>query len=79
MTVAWCAFLLLNGAVIASLAFAGSEAAWATYTGVVSYVLVGAMFAGEYVVRKALFREYGTAIHDRVLEKVFPRLQGPRG
>jgi hypothetical protein len=40
--------------------------------GVVTYVLVGVLFAIEYVVRKLQFRDYGRNPIDWLLSKVFP-------
>jgi uncharacterized membrane protein len=45
---------------------------WAIYVGIVSYVLVGVLFAVEYVVRKISFRDYGRNPLDWVLSKLFP-------
>jgi hypothetical protein len=40
--------------------------------GVVSYVLVGVLFAIEYVIRKIRFRDYGRNPLDWLLGKLFP-------
>jgi uncharacterized membrane protein len=44
-------FFVANGAVALLTAFFAPEAVWSLYTGVVSYVLMGAMFGGEYLLR----------------------------
>ena len=72
VTVAWCVFFVLNGAIAAALALAGSTRIWAIYTGGIAYALMGCMFAGEYVLRKARFREYGRGPHDRLLRHLLP-------
>lgn len=72
LTVIWCFFFAANAAVAAWLAFAGSRAAWALYTGVVSYVLVGALLVGEMVYRYWRFRRYAGAITDPVFRPFFP-------
>lgn len=68
----WCGFFAANGAVAAALALWAPLAWWATYTGLVAYVLMGLLFTIEYVVRKARFREYGRGLHDRLLARLFP-------
>ena len=50
-TVAWTIFLAVHFAVTALTVFA-SPGVWAIYNGCVAYVLIGAMFLGEYVVRR---------------------------
>jgi uncharacterized membrane protein len=68
----WCGFFALNGTAAAALALWAPIAWWATYTGLVAYVLMGLLFAAEYVVRKARFREYGRGPQDRLLARIFP-------
>jgi len=51
VTQVWCLFFLLNGTVALGLALWASEAAWSLYTGVISYLLMGALFAVEFLVR----------------------------
>ncbi len=51
VTQVWCAFFVFNGAVALGTALWASDAVWSLYTGVVSYVLMGVLFAGEFLVR----------------------------
>jgi uncharacterized membrane protein len=51
ITQAWCAFFLLNGLAAAILAAWGTWQAWAWYNGAISYVLMGALLAGEWLIR----------------------------
>jgi uncharacterized membrane protein len=51
VTQAWCVFFLCNGAIALATALWAPEAVWSFYTGVVSYVLMGLLFAAEYLVR----------------------------
>jgi uncharacterized membrane protein len=51
VTQVWCMFFLLNGSIALGTALWASEAVWSLYTGVVSYVLMGLLFGGEYLVR----------------------------
>ncbi len=72
VTALWCAFFAANGAVAAFLAFAGSREAWVLYTGFIAYLLVGALFAAEYVYRHWRFRRYVGAPTDPLLRRIFP-------
>jgi uncharacterized membrane protein len=55
VTGVWCGFFLVNAAISLELALAGSPRAWALYTGLVAYVLMGLLFAGEYLIRQWRF------------------------
>jgi uncharacterized membrane protein len=72
VTIAWCVFLAANALCAGLLAFAGSFEAWAIYTGLLAYLLLGAAFAGEFVVRKLWFRYYGDGLADRIFARLFP-------
>lgn len=50
----WCLFLMVNGGISALTALAGDMALWTLYNGLISYVLMGVLFAGEYTVRRRL-------------------------
>ena len=56
VTVVWTVWLLVNAAVAAALALWGSDAAWALWTGVVAYLVMGVLFAGEVAVRQRVRR-----------------------
>lgn len=71
-TVAWSIFLLLNAGVAGALAWLGLRQWWALYTGLVAYLLMGALGASEYVVRQYRFRDYGRGPHDWLISRVFP-------
>lgn len=51
VTQVWCGFFVLNGALALGTALWASDAVWSLYTGVVSYILMGVLFGGEYLVR----------------------------
>jgi uncharacterized membrane protein len=72
VTVLWCVFFAANAAVAAWLAWRGSVAAWALYTGLVSYLLIGALLVGEMVYRYWRFRRYAGAFSDRFFRPFFP-------
>lgn len=51
VTQVWCGFFALNGLIALGTALYASEAVWSLYNGVVSYMLMGVLFGGEYLVR----------------------------
>jgi uncharacterized membrane protein len=55
VTVAWTVFLSVHFAVTLATVFASREV-WAIYNGFLAYVLIGAMFAGEWLVRRRVRR-----------------------
>jgi len=62
VTWAWCVFFAGNGGLALWTSFCASEAVWAVYNGGVSYILIGAMFAGEFMMRKAARKNMPRAI-----------------
>jgi uncharacterized membrane protein len=72
VTRVWCGFFVFNMLISGLLALFAPLEAWALYTGLIAYVLMGLLGASEYVVRKSRFREYGAGLHDRVLARIFP-------
>lgn len=54
VTRAWCVFFALNGSIAAALAVWGPWSWWVAYNGCVSYVLMGLMAAGEWLLRPAM-------------------------
>lgn len=76
VTIAWCGFFVINGAVCAGLALWAPVAWWTLYTGLFAYVLMGMMFTGEYVVRKLTFRRFGDAAPDRLLRRLVGEAKG---
>src|SRR5208337_3392697 len=50
VTIVWCVFFAANGCVALATALAGSRQAWALYNGLLSYLLAGALLAGERLV-----------------------------
>jgi uncharacterized membrane protein len=71
VTAIWSLFFALNGLAAAALALWGPRSWWAIYTGGVSYGLIAALFAGEYLVRKARFGRYGRNPLDQLLGRLF--------
>ena len=58
VTQIWVGFFGLNGAAAVYTAVGASTAVWAVYNGLVSYVLMGILFAGEYGVRTVFRRRH---------------------
>ncbi|CAG9180238.1 COG4648 family protein [Cupriavidus pampae] len=52
VTIAWCVFFCCNGAVALGTALFADDATWALYNGAIAYVLIGTMFAAEWLVRR---------------------------
>lgn len=48
----WCAFFIVNGSIAVVTVWLGDERLWALYNGLISYLLIGLLFAGEYAVRR---------------------------
>lgn len=52
----WCVFFLLNIAITVSLIVGEYWQAWTVYTGIVSYVLMGILFAAEWLYRRLVLK-----------------------
>ena len=55
VTWVWCAFFVINGTIAAVLAIRGPLEHWALWVGALAYLAMGALFAGEWVVRTVRF------------------------
>lgn len=51
VTMVWCFFFLVNGAIALFTALYSSDKIWALYNGLISYGLMGMLFVGEWLVR----------------------------
>jgi uncharacterized membrane protein len=51
VTQVWCGFFAANGTIALVTAFWSSPAVWWIYNGLIAYLLMGILFAGEYCVR----------------------------
>ncbi len=51
VTQVWCGFFILNGTVALITACWASSQIWSFYNGIIAYVMMGCLFAGEYVIR----------------------------
>jgi uncharacterized membrane protein len=59
VTWVWCGFFCFNAMVSAMLAWLGVTEYWAIYNGLVSYVLMGTLFGGEYIYRQIYKSRHG--------------------
>lgn len=57
VTQVWCGFFAVNGAIALATALYASERVWALYNGLLAYVLIGLLFAGEWWVRQRVMRD----------------------
>jgi len=55
VTLVWCGFFVVNGTIAAWTVFAASREVWVLYNGLVSYLLMGTLFAGEWLYRRWRF------------------------
>ena len=72
VTIVWCIFFILNGSAAALTVFAdrifgttpeNADRIWSLYNGGISYILMGVLFAAEFIVRKFV---------DKKMTKVIP-------
>ena len=52
VTQVWCGFFVVNGLIAVATALWASAAAWALYNGLLSYVAMGLLMGGEWLVRR---------------------------
>jgi len=52
VTQVWCGFFVLNGGLALVTALYASDRVWALYNGLLAYVMMGVLFAGEWCVRR---------------------------
>jgi len=52
VTQVWCGFFVVNGLVAVATALWASTAVWTLYNGLLSYVAMGALMGGEWLVRR---------------------------
>ncbi len=51
VTQVWCVFFIINGSIALATALWSSFEVWSLYNGFIAYLLMGTLFAGEYIVR----------------------------
>ncbi len=57
VTYLWCLFFAGNGLAAAWTAIVASRETWALYNGFIAYLLMGTLFAGEWLLRRYRFPE----------------------
>jgi len=55
VTVVWCVFFLLNGGIALTTALYATLEVWSLFNGLISYILIGLLFAGEFLFRQRMF------------------------
>ena len=63
VTLAWCAFFLVNGLVSAATAVWGTDQVWLLYNGLLAYLLIGAFFGLEWMLRQRMRNRGAEAGH----------------
>ncbi|AOP42300.1 hypothetical protein RYR28_002951 [Edwardsiella piscicida] len=56
VTQVWCLFFLVNGAIALFTALHGDMRMWTTWNGMVSYLLMGTLMVGEWLVRRRVMK-----------------------
>lgn len=56
VTQLWCIFFVANGGIALFTALYASREIWALYNGLIAYLLMGLMFAGEWTYRRFVLR-----------------------
>lgn len=69
VTMVWCAFFLFNGAVALGLTLWGTDAQWTLYNGGLSYVFMGILGAGEWLVRQRVRGRHARGQHDALVAR----------
>ena len=69
----WSAFFLVNGGISLWLALQTDLWRWTLYTGLIAYLLMGVVFATEFVVRSWRFRNYQGSLFEPLFRRLFPR------
>jgi uncharacterized membrane protein len=59
VTIAWLGFFILNGLAAAWTVAYGTIEQWTLYNGFIAYLLIGAMFSGEFILRRWFMRRAG--------------------
>ena len=58
VTQLWCLFFLLSALFSCCLAVFASDQFWSLYTNVISYLLTGVLFVGEFIYRQIIFDQH---------------------
>ena len=69
VTIIWILFFIFNGCMAGWTIFFGSDMLWSVYNGGISYILMGILFAGEYIARKKMQKKIPKAIPFTAINK----------
>ncbi len=58
VTQVWCAFFIINILITLFFIWQKNEELWAIYTGIISYILMGILIVGEWLVRQKVMRKH---------------------
>ncbi|THB67351.1 MAG: hypothetical protein D6B27_04620 [Gammaproteobacteria bacterium] len=61
VTISWCVFFVINTSIALWTTFFADQKVWVAYNGFISYILIGLMFAGEFIVRKIVMHKIGVS------------------
>ncbi len=56
VTQVWCLFFIINGSIACSTVFADDKI-WALYNGLIAYIAMGILLAGEYILRQRAIKK----------------------
>lgn len=56
VTQIWCAFFIINGGIALFTALHGDLSLWTAWNGMISYLLMGTLMAGEWLVRQRVIK-----------------------
>nr|WP_287859762.1 hypothetical protein [Klebsiella sp.] len=56
VTQIWCAFFIINGGIALFTALRGDMSLWTAWNGMLSYLLMGTLMAGEWLVRRRMIK-----------------------
>lgn len=59
VTQVWCGFFILNGGLAVATALWSTDQVWAFYNGLLAYIMMGTLFAGEWLIRRRVKAAHG--------------------
>ncbi len=63
VTMIWCCFFVINGAVATLVTLSGSLGAWTVYNGLISYAIMSTLIVAELIFRYFYKRRHGLLAH----------------
>lgn len=57
VTQVWCVFFIINGCIALFTALHGDMTLWTAWNGMISYLLMGTLMAGEWLVRRQMIKQ----------------------